>query len=114
MANWTDEDKQEVVDMYTDQSPTSDTSIEIVKAIAEDFDKTSNAIRLILSKAGVYVKGASKSAVEAKDKPKKVSKADCIAELVTAIETAGGEVDMDIIDKFTGKAATYLAGILSK
>ncbi len=45
---------------------------------------------------------------------KRISKADAIGSLKTVIEAAGKEVDHDICDRLTGKAAVYIAGLLSK
>ena len=52
---WTDESKQEAVDMYVDGEPTPDTSMEIVKDIADHLGESPNGVRMILTKAGVYV-----------------------------------------------------------
>ena len=63
---WTDESKQEAVEMYNEAEPTPETSMEIVKDIAEHLGESPNGVRMILTKAGVYVKkspatGAAKS-----------------------------------------------------
>ena len=39
---WTDESKAQAVEMYEEQSPTPETSMEIVKAIAEELDESPN------------------------------------------------------------------------
>jgi len=115
---WTDEKKQEAIEAYLAADPTPENSIEIVQQIAEEMEETANGVRMILSKAGVYVKKAGAAAGSAKkeasgDKAARVSKADAIADLVTAIEAVGGEVDPAIVDKLTGKAAIYFAGIIN-
>ena len=53
---WTDESKAKAVSMYESQDPTPETSMEIVKDIAEELDESPNGVRMILTKAGVYVK----------------------------------------------------------
>lgn len=116
---WTDEKKQEAVDKYEAANPTPENSMEIVKAIAEELEESANGTRMILTKANVYVKkapttGASASG-DAGSKPAstRVSKADAQAKLTDAITDAGQSADSEIIDKLTGKAALYLAGIIS-
>ena len=42
--------------MYEEAEPTPETSMEIVKDIAEELDESPNGVRMILTKAGVYVK----------------------------------------------------------
>ena len=56
MSTWTDETKQEAIDMYVSEEPTPENSMEIVKSIAEQLDQSPNGVRMILTKAGVYVK----------------------------------------------------------
>jgi len=53
---WTDELKQEVIDAYLAQDPTPETSMEIVKDIAKEFEQSANGVRMVLSRAEVYVK----------------------------------------------------------
>jgi hypothetical protein len=71
---------------------------------------------MILSKAGVYVKKApaAKAASEGGDKPKRVSKAEQIDKLNGALTDAGVEIDTDIIEKLTGKAALYFFEVVDK
>lgn len=116
MSDWTPELKQEVIDAYKAANPTSENSMEIVKELAERFEKSPNGVRLILSKAEVYKKKAPGSASTgttpaAGDKPKRVSKSDAIAELTSAIKDAGQEPDEEILVKLTGKAAQYFSGM---
>lgn len=112
---WTDELKQEAVDAYLKESPTAETSMDIVKNIAEDLEKTANGVRMILVKAGVYVKKetakASASTSEG-TKTTRVNKAEAISTLKKAIETLGKPVDADICDRLTGKAAVYITSLL--
>ena len=53
---WTDESKEQAVEMYTAEEPTPENSMEIVKNIAEELGESPNGVRMILTKAGVYVK----------------------------------------------------------
>jgi len=56
MSNWTDELKSQVIEDYQGADPTPETSMEIVSDIAENIGQTPNGVRMILTKAGVYVK----------------------------------------------------------
>mgnify|MGYP000299588729 CR=1 FL=1 len=114
---WTDEQKAEVIARYLDAEPTPENSMEIVAELAEEFEKTPNGVRLILSSANAYVKtgaksGGTASSAASSDKPKRVSKADAIAELTSAIEDAGQPLDEEILSKLTGKAAQYFTSVL--
>ena len=113
---WTDESKAEAVEMYTIAEPTPESSMEIVKEIADELGESPNGVRMILTRAGVYVKktpasGSSKSNGTGGGR---VSKADAQEALSSAISDAGLEVDESIISKLTGKAAVYLTGIVEK
>ena len=112
---WTDESKADAVEMYVEQAPTPETSMEIVKDIADHLGESPNGVRMILTKAGVYVKkspatGAAKSSGGGSAR---VSKADAAEALTSALTDAGQEVDADIIDKLTGKASVYFTGVLN-
>ena len=111
---WTDEKKAEVIEAYESQSPTPENSMEIVKEIAEEFEESPNGVRMVLTKAGVYVKKAPASSGGTKSTSggTRVSKAAAIESLTAAISDAGQEVDDAIIAKLTGKAAVYFAGIV--
>lgn len=118
-SEWTEELKKQVIEEYQKANPTPETSVDIVKEIAETHEKTANGVRMILTTAGVYV---SKK-VEGKDSSsssksgsggKKVSKEASIGALKKAIEDKGLEVDEDILGKLTGKAAVYFTGLLTK
>jgi transposase-like protein len=114
-SEWTDELKQQVIEAYEALEPTSETTMEAVKTVANDFDKTPNGVRMILSRAGVYVRKESVTASKSNASTggaKRVNKAEAIAELKKAIEDAGKEVDDDICDRLTGKAAVYIKGLL--
>lgn len=120
-VTWTDELKAKVIKMYEEGEPTPETSTEIVKNIADELgDGTSpNGVRAVLVQAGVYVKkdatSATKTTATSKDTAKapRVSKESQIAELKTAIEARGVELDNDILDKLTGKAAAYFVKVLA-
>ena len=53
---WTDEAKEQAIEMYQDGEPTPETSMEIVKDIAEELGESPNGVRMIVTKAGVYVR----------------------------------------------------------
>jgi len=111
---WTDESKAEAVESYTDANPTPETSMEIVKQIADDLGESPNGVRMILTKAGVYVKKAP--AVKASGGSTggtRVSKQAAQDALVAAITDAGQEVDEDVVSKLTGKAAQYFTKVLT-
>ena len=112
---WTDAKKAEVVAQYEGADPTPETSMEIVKEISEDVGESPNGVRMILTKAGVYIKKAATSKTAAGGTAtKRVSKVAAHAKLCAEITSAGQEPDMEIIGKMTGKAAEYLSGVISK
>ena len=111
---WTDECKAEAVELYTTEEPTPETSMEIVKTIADTLGESPNGVRMILTKAGVYVKKApATSSAKSNGGGGRVSKADAQQTLKDALSDAGQEIDGDIIDKLTGKAAVYIAGVIN-
>jgi hypothetical protein len=112
---WDDDKKAEAVTMYEEANPTPENSMEIVKDIAAELDESPNGVRMILTKAGVYVKkaAATKAAASGAATSSRVSKADAIAALVAAISDAGLEVDEEIVSKLTGKAAQYFTTLLA-
>lgn len=113
---WDDEKKEAVVKAYKEAEPTAENTMEIVKEIAEEFDESPNGVRMVLSKAGVYVtKAQAKSGGgEAKEGgSKRVSKEDAQNSLTAALEDAGVTADQDIISKLTGKAAVYFTQVVS-
>lgn len=116
---WDDAKKKKVVDLYLAGEPTPENSMEIVKEIADDLDESPNGVRMILSKAGVYVTktaaaktSTAKSGTGTGTGTARVSKEDSQARLIAAINTIGATVDEEIISKLTGKAAVYLATII--
>ena len=44
---WTDESKQQAIDLYTEQDPTPETSMEIVKDIADELGERQNGVRTV-------------------------------------------------------------------
>jgi len=113
---WTDEQKAEVIEAYEAGNPTPENSMEIVAEIAEQFEQSPNGVRMVLTKAGVYVKkspasgGTSKASGAATSR---VSKAAAIESLTAALSDAGQDVDEEIVSKLTGKAAMYFAGVIA-
>jgi transposase-like protein len=110
---WTDESKAQAVEMYKEQEPTPETSMEVVKEIADELGESPNGVRMILTKAGVYVRKtpAAKSS-NAGGGGGRVSVADAQESLSSALSDAGQEVDPAIISKLTGKAAVYFKNIV--
>ena len=115
---WDDEKKAAVIEAYEAADPTPENSMEIVKDIAEEHEESPNGVRMILTKAGVYVKkapasGGSKASASGGSSGGRVSKAAAIESLSAAISDAGQEVDQEILDKLTGKAAVYFAAVIA-
>ena len=110
---WTDEAKEQAIEMYQDAEPTPETSMEIVKDIAEELGESPNGVRMILTKAGVYVRKtpAAKSSGGSTGGGR-VSVADAQEKLTSALSDAGIEVDSAIIGKLTGKAAVYFTTVV--
>ena len=110
---WTQELKDQVIAEYLEAEPTPETSMEIVKDLAETHDQSPNGVRMILTKAEVYVKkGPSPS--KASTGGTRVSKQDSQDALTAAIEAAGANPDDTIISKLTGKAAVYFKDIINQ
>ncbi len=114
---WDDDKKAAVIAAYEQQEPTPENSMEIVKEIADEFDESPNGVRMILSKAGVYVKktpAASGSGTSSGGGSggSRVSKAAAQEALVAVLTDVGAEIDNDIVEKLTGKAAQYFAGVI--
>ena len=111
---WTDESKEQAVEMYTAEEPTPENSMEVVKMIAEELGESPNGVRMILTKAGVYVKKtpAVKSSSGGTGGGR-VNVAAAQEQLTAAISDAGKEPDAAIIGKLTGKAAQYFTTVLT-
>lgn len=116
MSNeWTDELRAQVVEDYLAAEPTAETSVEILAGIAEDIGKTVNGVRMILTKAGAYIKATpAKAAKKEGTGGTRVSKQDSIDALVAVMESEDIEVDDTIVSKLTGKAAIYFTGVLKQ
>ncbi len=115
---WDDDKKAQAVSMYEAADPTPETSMEIVKDIADELEESPNGVRMILTKAGVYVKkspasGGSKTTASGGNGGGRVSKAAAQEGLIAAINDAGQSVDEEIISKLTGKAAQYFTTVLN-
>lgn len=119
---WTPELKEKVIASYQAADPTPETSTEIIKDIAEEFELSPNGVRMVLVQSGVYVKkeagaatsgGATKKPSAGSEGGKRVSKETSIAALKAAISAKGAQVDDEILDKLTGKAAVYLTQVIS-
>lgn len=113
---WTDELKEQVVELYLEKNPTTENTMEAVKEVANEVGQTPNGVRMVLTRAGVYVKktptASGKSTASSGDGAKRVNKAEAIDALKVVIRDAGQEVDDDICDRLTGKAAVYLAKVI--
>lgn len=114
---WDDDKKQAVIAAYEAADPTPETSVEIVKEIAEDFSESPNGVRMVLTKAGVYVKKTPATGGSSSSKSgstgTRVSKAAAIEALSAVISDAGQEVDEEIVSKLTGKAAQYFTEVIT-
>ena len=112
---WTDELKAQAVEMYTAEEPTPETSMEIVKMIADELGESPNGVRMILTKAEVYVrKTPAPKSSGGSTGGGRVNVAVAQETLTSAISDAGEEPDAAIIGRLTGKAAMYFATLLNK
>ena len=121
---WTPELKARVVKEYLDAGPTAENGAEIVAAISEGIEgSTVNGVRIILAKSKdeegnkIYItKASGNKPSESKEKStsKRVSKADAVDALVGVIEDNELNLDEDIINKLTGKAAVYFTELLTE
>ena len=110
---WDQEKKDAVIAQYVEAEATPETSMEIVKELAEEFEESPNGVRMILTKAGVYVKKtAGNGTAKAATGGTRVSKAAAQEALIAAIEAFGAKVDEELIGRMTGKAAQYFTDIL--
>lgn len=117
---WDEALKTQAIAAYKAASPTPETSTEIIKDIAEELDQSPNGVRMVLVQAGVYVKKdpatgtASKAKAEGGEGTKRVSKETQINALTAAIQDAGADVNDEILEKLTGKAAAYFTEVIAK
>jgi len=115
MATWTDEMKEEIVAAYQKREPTPENTLDIIQELAEQYEQSPNGVRMVLSKAGVYVKKAAASKASSdgdEEKPKRISKEEAHNGLREAINAIGQPVNDEVISKLTGKAATYFAEVI--
>jgi hypothetical protein len=114
---WDDEKKAAVIEAYEGADPTPENSMEIVKDLADEYEESPNGVRMILTKAGVYVKktpaASSKSSGGTGAGGTRVSKAAAQESLIAALTDAGQEIDNDIVEKLTGKAAQYFTAVIT-
>ena len=114
---WDDTKKAKATEMYLAGDPSPENSMEIVKEIADSLGESPNGVRMILTKADVYIK---KTAAATKASPAKegggarVGKDVAHARLTAALVDRGADVNDEIISKLTGKAALYFAEVLEK
>jgi hypothetical protein len=113
---WDDAKKAQVIEKYLAAEPTPENSMEIVAEIADEVNETANGVRMILSKAEVYIKKDPAKASASKKSSStggatRISKEDAHNGLISAIEGAGQKADSEIISKMTGKAAQYFTGL---
>ena len=108
------EAKAQAVEMYTAEEPTPENSMEIVKMIAEELGESPNGVRMILTKAGVYVKKTPAAKSGGSTGGGRVNVAAAQDELIKSISDMGEEADTAIISKLTGKAAMYFATLINK
>ena len=113
---WDDAKRAQAVELYLEGEPTPENSAELLKEIAETLDETPNGVRAILSKAEVYVKKTpetKKASTGGSTGGGRVSKAEQHQALKDAISATGQEPDEGIIEKLSGKAAAYFAGVIT-
>ena len=111
---WTDESKAQAVEMYTEAEATPETSMEIVKDIADELGESPNGVRMILTNAGVYVKKTPAVKSSSSGGGGRVNVAAAQDGLIKAISDMGEEADSAIISKLTGKAAVYFTNLINK
>ena len=111
---WTDESKEQAVEMYTAEEPTPENSMEIVKMVAEELGESPNGVRMILTKAGVYVKKTPAVKSSGGTGGGRVNVAQAQDDVVKAISDAGKEADTAIVSKLTGKAAVYFTTLINE
>lgn len=112
---WEEDKKNLACQLYLDEEPTPETSMEIVKEVAEKLSESPNGVRMILTRAGIYVKKTpTVKASNGSTGGGRVSVADAQQSLKNALTDAGLEPDEAIISRLTGKAANYFADIVNK
>ena len=107
---WTTEMKEQVVSSYLASKPTPENTGELVHTIATRLNKSDNGIRRILVLAQVYV---TKTPARTESTTTRISKADCMVDLLNVLERNELKVDNTILDKLTGKAMIYWTEVLT-
>ena len=82
--------------------------------IAEELGESPNGVRMILTKAGVYVRKTPAAKSSGGTGGGRVNVAAAQDELTKAISDMGEDPDTAIIGRLTGKAAMYFANLLNK
>ena len=113
-TEWTDELRAQVIADYAAAEPTPETSVEIVKEIAESTGTTPNGVMAILLRDGSYVKKTATKKESTSSKGTRVNKAEAVKSLTDTIKANSLTLDDDIISKLTGKAAAYFNTILTE
>lgn len=125
---WTDTKRAEVVAEYSNVMATeydndaarAAASLEVVKELADKHEESANGVRMVLMKAGVYVKkgdpvAAAKANSTSTTGTKRISKEDAIQTLTNQIGAIDPAlIDAEILSKLTGKAAAYFSSVLMK
>lgn len=115
---WDDDKRNAVVAAYKKANPTPENSMEIVKEIADEMGESANGVRMVLTKAGVYIKktestSSSSGGAKAASTSTRVSKVAAQDAINAALRDSGQEIDEDVVSKLTGKAAMYFANIIN-
>lgn len=121
---WTDEKREAVIAEYVETMETQfDTAAEraastteVVAQIAEKHGETVNGTRMVLSRAGVYIKkeDTPRASASTGGGTTRINKADALQSLKTTIGSIDPAlVEDEIIDRLTGKAAAYFVGVLT-
>lgn len=113
-TEWTDELRAQVIADYAAAEPTPETSVEIVKEIAENTGTTPNGVMAILLRDGSYIKKSTEKKESTGTKGTRVNKAEAVKNLTDTINANSLSLDEDIISKLTGKAAAYINKILTE
>lgn len=121
---WTEEIEAELESLYLSKlnelqeaDPEQDLSAFSAEALTFAAGEIGNSVpssRMKLSRKGVYVKQKQKASAPkagaSSEGTKRVGKAEAQGELIAAFKDGGVEdLDADIVEKLTGKAAMYLA-----
>lgn len=119
---WDDARRAQAIEEYKAGNPTGENSMDIVSDIADKMGESINGVRMILSKAGVYITkepakkaatGGTSGGASGATGGTRVSKGASHAALTAAIVAAGKTPDEEIISKLTGKAAVYFTSLFA-